>query len=241
MEKFWTPLLESPHVNSFISADLFMSTEFFMQHKHATCNWQQHAAGRPKGGTLFCMPLHFLSSKATWSEIDWKQKQRAYACHVFFVFSITNCNNKKIILQVDPAWTIPYSRPYPIRISTAMNNPIRVSLPTWRRDARVSSIRFVSARLIHFLDIFSGWHYCDIDGRQASFLCPNGTQFSQAVFVCDWWFNVRCDLSPRLYAINARLYQRPKVNPTRPHRIITKQLVEDIFTWSAQLSVSIYI
>lgn len=74
-----------------------------------------------------------------------------------------------------------------------------------------------------------GWHYCDIDGRQASFLCPNGTQFSQAVFVCDWWFNVRCDLSPRLYEINARLYQRPKVNPTRPHRIITKQLVDDIF------------
>ncbi|EDW84521.2 uncharacterized protein Dwil_GK14169 [Drosophila willistoni] len=74
-----------------------------------------------------------------------------------------------------------------------------------------------------------GWHYCDIDGRQASFLCPNGTQFSQAVFVCDWWFNVRCDLSPRLYAINARLYQRPKVNPTRPHRIITKELVDDIF------------
>lgn len=35
------------------------------------------------------------------------------------------------------------------------------------------------------------WHYCDIDGRQASFLCPNGTQFSQAVLVCDWWFNVR--------------------------------------------------
>lgn len=76
---------------------------------------------------------------------------------------------------------------------------------------------------------FLGWHYCDIDGRQASFLCPNGTQFSQAVFVCDWWFNVRCDLSPRLYAINARLYQQPKVNPTRPHRIITKQLVDDIF------------
>ncbi|XP_055678675.1 uncharacterized protein LOC129787258 [Lutzomyia longipalpis] len=74
-----------------------------------------------------------------------------------------------------------------------------------------------------------GWHYCDIDGRQASFLCPNGTQFSQAVFVCDWWFNVRCDLSPRLYAINARLYQTPKVNPTRPHRIITKQLIDDIF------------
>lgn len=46
------------------------------------------------------------------------------------------------------------------------------------------------------------WHYCDIDGRQTTFLCPNGTQFSQAVFVCDWWFNVRCDLSTRWVSIN---------------------------------------
>lgn len=41
------------------------------------------------------------------------------------------------------------------------------------------------------------WHYCDIDGRQTTFLCPNGTQFSQIVLVCDWWFNVRCDLSQK--------------------------------------------
>lgn len=73
------------------------------------------------------------------------------------------------------------------------------------------------------------WHYCDIDGRQASFLCPNGTQFSQSVFICDWWFNVKCELSPKLYSINARLYQRPKFNPTKPHRLITKQLLDNIF------------
>ncbi|XP_076395879.1 U-scoloptoxin(01)-Cw1a isoform X12 [Megachile rotundata] len=73
------------------------------------------------------------------------------------------------------------------------------------------------------------WHYCDIDGRQATFLCPNGTQFSQAVFVCDWWFNVRCELSPKLYVINSRLYGRPTESPTRPHRLITKELLENIF------------
>ncbi|KAJ8960517.1 hypothetical protein NQ318_013801 [Aromia moschata] len=73
------------------------------------------------------------------------------------------------------------------------------------------------------------WHYCDIDGRQTTFLCPNGTQFSQLVFVCDWWFNVRCDLSEKLYVINSRLYGRPKLDPARPHRTITKQLLEDIF------------
>lgn len=70
------------------------------------------------------------------------------------------------------------------------------------------------------------WHYCDIDGRQTTFLCPNGTQFSQAVFVCDWWFNVRCDLSQKLYVINSRLYGRPKLDPARPHRTITKQLLD---------------
>lgn len=81
------------------------------------------------------------------------------------------------------------------------------------------------------------WHYCDIDGRQATFLCPNGTQFSQAVFVCDWWFNVRCELSPKLYAINSRLYGTPTESPTRPHRLITKELLENIFVrrkWRGQ-------
>ncbi|XP_014284232.1 uncharacterized protein [Halyomorpha halys] len=73
------------------------------------------------------------------------------------------------------------------------------------------------------------WHYCDIDGRQATFLCPNGTQFSQAFLVCDWWFNVRCSISKSLYSINERLYRRPKVNPTRPHRVVTKEILENIF------------
>ena len=117
---------------------------------------------------------------------------------------------------------------FPTQISTVTNNFIRDFLLIWKQDVKVnqqSLFQLTSSNQICLL----GWHYCDIDGRQATFLCPNGTQFSQAVFVCDWWFNVRCDLSPRLYSINARLYQRPKVNPTRPHRIITKQLVDDIF------------
>ncbi|RVE46286.1 hypothetical protein evm_009069, partial [Chilo suppressalis] len=65
------------------------------------------------------------------------------------------------------------------------------------------------------------WHYCDIDGRQASFLCPNGTVFSQGVASCDWWFNVRCALSPALYPLNARLYRRRKLSASarpKPHR-----------------------
>ncbi|CAH2268925.1 jg6953 [Pararge aegeria aegeria] len=74
------------------------------------------------------------------------------------------------------------------------------------------------------------WHYCDIDGRQASFLCPNGTIFSQGVASCDWWFNVRCSLSPALYPLNARLYRRrKKQSRPKPHRVIDKKLIDEIF------------
>ncbi|CAH0583026.1 unnamed protein product [Chrysodeixis includens] len=73
------------------------------------------------------------------------------------------------------------------------------------------------------------WHYCDIDGRQASFLCPNGTVFSQGVASCDWWFNVKCALSPALYPLNARLYRRRKPNKPKAHRMIDKTLIETIF------------
>ncbi|XP_061385443.1 uncharacterized protein LOC116769091 [Danaus plexippus] len=74
------------------------------------------------------------------------------------------------------------------------------------------------------------WHYCDIDGRQASFLCPNGTVFSQGVASCDWWFNVRCSLSPALYPLNARLYRRRrKQSRPKPHRVIDKKLIDEIF------------
>ncbi|CAH3920521.1 uncharacterized protein LOC123708824 [Pieris brassicae] len=74
------------------------------------------------------------------------------------------------------------------------------------------------------------WHYCDIDGRQASFLCPNGTVFSQGVASCDWWFNVRCALSPALYPLNARLYRRrKKQRKPKPHRVIDKKLIDEIF------------
>ena len=40
------------------------------------------------------------------------------------------------------------------------------------------------------------FHICSDDGAgglaKYSFLCPNGTIFNQAYFICDWWFNVDC-------------------------------------------------
>ncbi|CRK95366.1 CLUMA_CG008674, isoform A [Clunio marinus] len=51
------------------------------------------------------------------------------------------------------------------------------------------------------------WHYCDLNGGKASFLCPNGTIFSQIALTCDWWFNVRCSTTPQLYVLNERLYK----------------------------------
>ncbi|XP_046735018.1 uncharacterized protein LOC124404724 [Diprion similis] len=51
------------------------------------------------------------------------------------------------------------------------------------------------------------WHYCDLNGGMSSFLCPNGTIFSQVALTCDWWFNVKCESTAQLYVLNERLYK----------------------------------
>lgn len=59
----------------------------------------------------------------------------------------------------------------------------------------------------YYLNVFQVWHYCDLNGGQASFLCPNGTIFSQVALTCDWWFNVKCSSTAQLYVLNERLYK----------------------------------
>jgi len=50
------------------------------------------------------------------------------------------------------------------------------------------------------------FHICANDGNggliKYSFLCPNGTVFNQAYFICDWWFNFDCSTTEDLYYIN---------------------------------------
>ena len=49
------------------------------------------------------------------------------------------------------------------------------------------------------------FHICQADGRHDSFLCPNGTVFSQQHFVCDWWYSVECADSQQFFARNAEI------------------------------------
>ncbi|XP_013778216.1 uncharacterized protein LOC106462801 [Limulus polyphemus] len=63
-----------------------------------------------------------------------------------------------------------------------------------------------------YADVESGcqvWHYCQLDSRQDSFLCTNGTIFNQETRVCDWWYNVNCPDSIYLYGVNADLFRIP--------------------------------
>ncbi|XP_068993996.1 uncharacterized protein [Neodiprion pinetum] len=46
------------------------------------------------------------------------------------------------------------------------------------------------------------FHICQSGGRKDSFLCPNGTIFSQEKLVCDWWYNFDCAQAQSLYSIN---------------------------------------
>ncbi|KFM69607.1 hypothetical protein X975_03903, partial [Stegodyphus mimosarum] len=50
------------------------------------------------------------------------------------------------------------------------------------------------------------FHNCDMDMTKHSFMCPNGTIFHQELFICDWWYNVRCDDSPEYFSLNSGLF-----------------------------------
>uniref|UniRef100_A0A2A4J250 Chitin-binding type-2 domain-containing protein n=1 Tax=Heliothis virescens TaxID=7102 RepID=A0A2A4J250_HELVI len=52
-----------------------------------------------------------------------------------------------------------------------------------------------------------------------SFLCPNGTLFNQAVFVCDWWMNVDCQNSQQYINNNNEQFENLRLGP---------QLMKDI-------------
>ncbi|KAJ0172142.1 hypothetical protein K1T71_012115 [Dendrolimus kikuchii] len=49
------------------------------------------------------------------------------------------------------------------------------------------------------------FHVC-ANNKTYDFLCPNGTIFSQEVFVCVWWDQFDCNSAPSLYGLNANLY-----------------------------------
>ena len=51
------------------------------------------------------------------------------------------------------------------------------------------------------------FHMCPPGGEAASFLCPNGTVFSQQYFVCDWWYNQDCSVQADWFHLNQFLYQ----------------------------------
>ncbi|KAA0195807.1 Cuticle Protein CPAP1 [Hyalella azteca] len=47
------------------------------------------------------------------------------------------------------------------------------------------------------------FHICLNSRNLGSFLCPNGTLFHQQFFVCDWWYNVRCEEAVSSYDLNS--------------------------------------
>lgn len=63
------------------------------------------------------------------------------------------------------------------------------------------------------------FHICDTS-RKISFLCPNGTIFSQSHLICDWWFKVDCASAPALYESSAEYYS----NEQKKSQKITQSL-----------------
>jgi hypothetical protein len=58
------------------------------------------------------------------------------------------------------------------------------------------------------------YHVCDEHYKLSSFLCTNGTLFSQKLFTCDHWYNVDCSEAVHYYNLNLD----PEHNPYFPKK-----------------------
>ncbi|PSN35715.1 hypothetical protein C0J52_24226 [Blattella germanica] len=68
------------------------------------------------------------------------------------------------------------------------------------------------------------FHICQDGGRKDSFLCPNGTIFSQKVFVCVWWNEFDCNTAPSLYRLNKEIGKDESRNPVSMASSSIKQI-----------------
>ncbi|XP_075984989.1 uncharacterized protein LOC142982387 isoform X2 [Anticarsia gemmatalis] len=65
------------------------------------------------------------------------------------------------------------------------------------------------------------FHICDTS-RKISFLCPNGTIFSQSHLICDWWFKVDCASAPALYESSAEYYSNEQKKSQKISQSLSK-------------------
>lgn len=103
------------------------------------------------------------------------------------------------------------------------------------------------------------YHICQKDGRHSSFLCPNGTVFSQWYSVCDWWFNVDCDGaqtwfvytrngiilgkdadSSRPAGVSGRLPQKPRSSRVSKGLVISRDYVPPVESSEVSYSAEEY-
>ncbi|KAK4325808.1 hypothetical protein Pmani_003588 [Petrolisthes manimaculis] len=68
------------------------------------------------------------------------------------------------------------------------------------------------------------WHICEANSRRHSFLCPNGTIFSQHLLTCDWWHNVHCSSANH---IHHHLFGQ--VLPQDSHRVPDNKVLERVY------------
>ncbi|KAF5295117.1 hypothetical protein FQA39_LY13268 [Lamprigera yunnana] len=119
---------------------------------------------------------------------------------VIHTTNLENSNSADSITEIFPANTPEGGTPG----KPGIDYPILTHIPPTNFDCQTQRYKGFFADPATNCQV---WHYCDLNGGQASFLCPNGTIFSQVALTCDWWFNVKCSTTTQLYVLNERLYK----------------------------------
>lgn len=89
--------------------------------------------------------------------------------------------------------------------------PLYAEIPLTTFDCRTTEYPGFYADLEAGCQVY---HSCGTRGRRHSFLCPNGTIFSQEYLICDWWYNVQCIDSPNHFQLNKDAFSSPPAKRT---------------------------
>lgn len=99
-----------------------------------------------------------------------------------------------------------------------------------RWPSEVIAFGFFASDLIQNCFIIKVWHYCSQEGLVDSFLCPNGTIYSQERRVCEWYYDVDCTKSNKFIDVNKDLYIIPETTTVSSRGAVEKEeLVEDAY------------
>ncbi|RWS23480.1 hypothetical protein B4U80_03760, partial [Leptotrombidium deliense] len=127
------------------------------------------------------------------------------------IIETTSRQPEESIVRINDAEEDNYSLPN-VRGVAGVDFPVYAKIPETNFVCRDMEFPGFYADMETGCQVYHSCHHRR--GLVHSFMCPNGTIFSQEYLICDWWYNVKCGNSDQYYGINKEAFSSERnINP----------------------------